>query len=130
MIRDAKESDRQAIEEMFLTSHLPENCRPDLASPLFIIKKVVDENGKAVQVGAVRITAEVFLLVDHDSGTPEKRMSNLKELSEEMAREAWQKGLDDVTAWIPPEIEKSFGKRLKEIGFQRSPWPSYSRILT
>ena len=81
----------------------------------------------------VRLTSEPFPLVDHDMGDPEQRWNQLKELCEDICKDAKSKGLLQLTCFIPPELEQSFGKRLTDekdgLGFVKSPWQSYTRNL-
>jgi len=91
-----------------------------------LVKAVVEENGKTVMAAFLRGASEIYLLVDHRHSTPEARWQLLQELKDHLCREAWSLGLDQMTAWIPPEIDKSFSKRLEELGFQRSTWQSYT----
>jgi hypothetical protein len=53
----------------------------------------------------------------------------LKEGMEHLKQEAWRKGFEQITAFVPPEVEESFAKRLIELGFQKSPWSSFTLNL-
>lgn len=45
-------------------------------------------------------------------------------------RDAWQRGLEDVHAWLPPRITKKFGKRMERLGWVRDDaWTPYCRKL-
>ena len=129
MIRDTKEADSEKIQEIYAASGLPENCLPHLESPLFIVKKVVDKDGEVTMLGAVRITCEAYLLVNHTKGTPEERLEDLKELAREIEMESFLKGLDDCSVFVAPEVATSFGKRLEQLGFVRTNWPVFSKEL-
>ena len=126
MIRAFQPSDAVRAREIFEANHLPENCFPDLNDPLFLVKAVVEQDGKPVITSFLRGTSEVFVLVDHTHGTPEQRWAWMQELTEHMKQEAYRLGLDEMTCWVPPALDKSFGRRLIELGFQRSPWQSYT----
>ena len=128
-IREYTDRDFYTIQEIHRASGLPVNCLPDFANPLFLVKRVV-ENGSGIMVcGAIKLTGELYVLVDHSKGDPESRWEALKALTASGLLEASRMGIDDVTAFVPPEIEKSFAKRLLELQFVRSPWPSYTKIL-
>ena len=140
VIREYSPLDLGRLLQIHNTNGLPENCFPELVTqdqrtgrvvdnPLFLVKEVVDHEGQPVMGGFARATAEVFLIVDHDAGTPELRMDWLRELTRMVASKAWARGLDELTAWIPPEIENSFEKRLKDLGFVKSPWQSWTLPL-
>jgi hypothetical protein len=103
---------------------------PNLDGPLFVIKQVAELDGRIVAVGAVRIEAELYLWIDHSVGEPEDRWDAVKELNDVgMDKAYWEQGLDNCVCWVPEAVEKSFGKRLKQLGFDtdRDGWRSWSR---
>ena len=114
------------IERIHREAGLPPECMPNLENPLFFLRKIVDDNGKVAMASFLKLTAEAFLLVDHAHESPEWRWAALQKLTAATLHEAAVKGVADVTAWPPPEVEKSFGSRLEALGFKKSPWPSYS----
>lgn len=102
---------------------------PDIKGPLFAIKGVVkDENGKIIAAAAVKITSEAFLWLDLGKKEAEKVMAILA-LTNKLSADAKKIGLDEVTCWIPPQVEGRFAKFLSKLGFQRSPWSSWSLLL-
>jgi hypothetical protein len=139
MIRNFMLSDSNRIVEIHQDSKLPENCLPKLIvcdengraaiDPLFIVHRVREENDKVVMAAFAKCTAEIFVLVDHQSGTPEQRWEWLKEMTADMKRMLWLQGMEEMSAWIPRELEKTFAPRLKELGFEKSPWSSYTLRL-
>jgi hypothetical protein len=129
LIRDFKLSDLEAVKELHAKSGLPSVCLPDLTNPLFFVKVVAESNGKVVQAGFVKLIGEAYILVDHDAGEPGERLSTLESVVCKGLSSASAKGLSDVSAWLPPDLEKSFGPRLKALGFIRSPWPNFSVLL-
>ena len=126
MIREYQEDDILALQKIRIDNGLPPNCMPDPTDPLMLAKLVMEQDGKPVMATFLRGTSEIYLLVDHEHGTPEERWQQLQELKDYLVKEAWKLGLDQMTCWVPPEIEQSFSKRLLELGFQRSPWQSYT----
>ena len=129
MIRPYRESDFEAVKKMHAASGLPPTCMPNLASELMIVKICTEEAGKVVQFGGVRLTGEAFTLVDHGFETPEKRYFLLEQLIAQGLRRSAEYGIEDVSAWLPPVVEKSFGSRLIEMGWIKSPWANYTAIL-
>lgn len=131
--------DLPAALEIHKNAELDPRCFPDLMiedkdgkqiqNPLFITKAVYEQKGKPALMSFLKVTSELYLLVDHEVGTPEERWEWLKEFKEYMQREAWKHGLDQMTAFIPTDMEKSFGPRLIDMGFVRSPWQSYTLNL-
>lgn len=84
-------------------------------------------------LGAVllRLTAEAYLLLDPHAGTPRQRWQWLLALQEAARRDAWQRGLEDVHAWLPPPIAQKFGRRLTQLGWLRDDsWTPYCKRLT
>jgi hypothetical protein len=77
----------------------------------------------------LRLTAEAYLLHDPASGTPRQRWQRLLALHEAGRRDAAARGLDDVQAFLPPRIARSFGRRLAQLGWTRDPWPCFSRHI-
>jgi hypothetical protein len=80
--------------------------------------------------GAVflRLTAEAYLLLDPKAGTPHDRWRALQALHAAAERDAWRRGLDDVHAWLPPPIAKTFGRRVAQLGWIRDDtWTPYCK---
>ncbi|MGH9727497.1 MAG: hypothetical protein ACRD4V_02760 [Candidatus Acidiferrales bacterium] len=108
---------------------------PDLTDPIFVSKLVVeDETGdhahKIVMGALARLTCEMYLLVDANAGTPQERYARLLELQRVGARDLRARGLDDAHAWLPPPIEKRFGRRLEGLGWIRDDaWTPYCKRL-
>jgi len=118
-VRDFASSDIEKAKEIHEANHF--NFKfPDLFSPLFIIKKVVEVDGEVVAIVAGKIETELYLWVSHDNANPEQRWAAVQQLNEAFMEEAyWEKGVDQCVCWVPVVIEKSFAKRLKSLGFSR-----------
>ena len=103
---------------------------PNLDHPLFITRLVAeDDQGRATQAAFLRLTAEAYLLLDPTCGSPREKWRELLVLHEAVRQDARARGLDDVHAWVPPKLEKRFGRRLMHLGWSKQLWPSYSREL-
>jgi len=90
------------------------------------------EAGSSLIVGAafLRLTAEAYLLLDPHAGTPQQRWRWLLALHAAAERDAWQRGLADVHAWLPPQIAQRFGKRITQLGWRRDDaWTPYCKKL-
>lgn len=107
---------------------------PDLSNPLFLTKLVLgrEEPGKGIAGAALlRLTAEAYLLLDPEAGSGRQRWQCLLGLHEATRRDALARGLEDVHAWLPPEIAARFGKHLTKLGWLRDDaWTPYCRKLT
>jgi hypothetical protein len=121
---------------------------PDLDSPLFVSKLVLEEDGEADAMGnsetptgtharterpklamavLLRLTAEAYLLHDPAAGTPRSRWQNFLALQDAARNSAAARGLDDVQAFLPPRVARSFGRRLSRLGWTRDPWDCFSQ---
>jgi hypothetical protein len=114
---------------------------PDLSNPLFVTKLILSdkyagesnsETGQEKILGAalLRLTAEAYLLLDPKAGKPRERWQWLLALHEATRRDAWQRGLEDVHAWLPPPVATQFGRRLERLGWARDDaWTPYCKRL-
>jgi hypothetical protein len=105
-----------------------------LGNPLFLTKLVLgrEEGGTGIAGAALlRLTAEAYLLLDPEAGSPREKWQWMLGLHEATRRDALARGLEDVHAWLPPEIAKKFGKRLTRLGWVRDDeWTPYCKRLT
>jgi hypothetical protein len=130
---------------------------PDLDSPLFVSKLVLEDDADSALVenaGAegrevadrdslpersgerprriamavlLRLTAEAYLLHDPSAGTPRLRWQQFLALHEAARAGARERGLDDAQAFLPPRVARAFGRRLTRLGWMRDPWPCFSQ---
>ena len=90
----------------------------------------VSSSDQILGAAFLRLTAEAYLLLDPRGGTPRERWQCLLALHEAARRDAWQRGLEDVHAWLPPPIARKFGKRLERLGWRRDDsWTPYCKRL-
>ena len=82
---------------------------------------------RIVMAVLLRLTAEAYLLHDPAAGTPRERWQRLLALHEAARAGAAARGLDDVQAFLPPQIARAFGRRLARLGWREDPWPCFSR---
>jgi uncharacterized protein YihD (DUF1040 family) len=141
-IREYRESDLNALHAIHEAQGFAYPL-PDLSNPLFVTKliladadnKNVVDGSKAPQekiIGAalLRLTAEAYLLLDPKAGAPRERWQWLLQLHAATERDAWQRGLEDVHAWLPPAIARKFGKRITQLGWNRDDaWTPYCKRL-
>ncbi len=104
---------------------------PDLHDPIFVSKLILeDQRGQPVMAALARLTCEIYLLVDPQSGTPRERYARLLELHRAGAADLRARGLDDAHAWLPPRIAQRFGRRLQQLGWLRDDaWTPYCKRL-
>jgi hypothetical protein len=141
-VREYRESDLAALRAIHAAQGFAYPL-PDLRNPLFVTKLILSEADEATEaantkppqekiVGAalLRLTAEAYLLLDPNAGTPRERWQWLLQLHAATERDAWQRGLEDVHAWLPPPIARKFGKRITQLGWNRDDaWTPYCKRL-
>jgi hypothetical protein len=95
-------------------------------NPRFPIQRVISNQGQFIAASLVKVEAEVYLFMNHEHGTPEERWQGLQLLHADVVNRARIIGFDSLLCAVPPEIEKSFGPRLKELGWDKDRgWPKY-----
>jgi len=102
---------------------------PDLDNPLFLVREVLEDEGRPRMAALLRLTAEAYLLADPADGTPRQRFAWLTSLHEAACSSAAQRGLADVQAFVPPRVARSFGRRLARLGWRHDPWTCYTRKI-
>jgi len=123
-------SERRA-DEIGPQSRNPSSPRDDEANNKMLRASEIlseEREGSSRILGAalLRLTAEAYLLLDPRVGTPRERWQWLLALHEAARRDAWQRGLEDVHAWLPPPIARKFGRRLERLGWRRDDsWTPY-----
>jgi hypothetical protein len=147
-VREYKSSDLDTLRRMHAAQGFGYPL-PDLESPLFLSKLVLEDNGQEKECGREeadanfppadsarvtmailqRVTAETYLLHDPAAGTPRRRWKSFLALHEAARDAAIERGLDDVQAFLPPPIARAFGRRLARLGWTRDPWPCFSRRI-
>ncbi|HEY2823078.1 MAG TPA: hypothetical protein VGJ06_18685 [Candidatus Acidoferrum sp.] len=129
-VREYKESDFAQLKAIHASQGF-DYALPDLSNPLFVTKLVLtDDNEKILGAALLRLTAEAYLLLDPKSGTPRGRWQSLLALHAATHRDAWQRGLEDVHAWLPRPIATKFGRRLRRLGWIRDDaWTPYCKKL-
>lgn len=126
-IRTFRPEDEPALKQMHAAQGF-DYAFPDLANPLFVSKLVLeDDDGRPLMAALGRLSCEVYLLAKPRAASPRERFLQMLLMHEAGRRDLEARGLDDATCWVPPPIEKAFGRRLERLGWVRDPWPSYSR---
>jgi hypothetical protein len=123
IVRDATPADYEALKAMHARSGI-DYAFPDLNDPLFFVKKVrvVDERINSALI--LKLCAETFLLLDE--GTPQDKMTAMRELQAEVLHAAAARGLSEIHASVP---SIGFDKRLTQLGWEkdRPGWNLWSR---
>ena len=99
---------------------------PDLRS--FAATVALEDEGEIQQAVLARPTVELYFLAANDWKSPGMRFEGLRKIHEAMRRELNSKGFEDAHVWLPPEIAKSFGRRLmKDFGWTQPMWTDFTR---
>ncbi len=118
-VRQYQESDLAELRRIYSVQQFP-YAFPDLRDPLFLTKIVVTgDNNRILGAALLRLTAEAYLLLDPRQGSPRQRWQALLALHDAAQRDAQQRGLEDVHAWLPPRIARTFGRRIERLGWRR-----------
>jgi len=127
-IRPYTDADLDALRAMHAAQKFPYDF-PDLNDPLFLLRAVVEDDGRPRMAALLRLTAEAYLLADPAEGSPRQRWQWLTALHEATRLAATERGLADVQAFLPPRVARSFGRRLEKLSWRRDPWTCYTRTL-
>lgn len=102
---------------------------PDFTGPMFVVGKVVrDDHGRLLGGLAVKVIGEAFLLLDPALSDYQKTKA-VASLSESAITATRDASLEEVSAWIPQEVETIFAPLLQQLGWMRSPWPCWSKVI-
>ena len=127
-VRELEKRDLPVLEQWHRESGF-DYPLPDLFSPSFArVLVVVDDNDVPVQALAAKNTIEMYMLMDKGWRNPRWRLEALMQGHEDMRSWLHENGHEDVNCWLPPEVEKSFGRRLEKLFYWiPARWKSYSR---
>jgi len=126
MIRPMTPSDIPTLRQMYEFSGLPYTL-PDLRGPLMeSVLVVTDDNDVPVTACAAERIVQLYLLVD-ETVHPAAKLRYIKSLHTHMKVVLSSKGYQEANCFVPPEMEKSFGRRLmRSLGWVKN-WPSFAR---
>ena len=129
LIRRYRPEDEPALRKMHQQQGFAYEF-PEINDPIFLTKLVLEDGqGRPVMAVLARLTCELYLLAEPDVGAPRERLAAFLALHGMAEHDLGRRGLEDGTCWVPPKIEKSFGRRLARLGWVRDPWASYSRKI-
>lgn len=113
MMRSLEEKDMPEVRRLYDESELQDGW-PDFAE--MVDARVVVEDGTIVAVAAARMVPEMVLILG--KGHPAARLYWLKLLYGRMLEFLQEKGLKRAIAFVPPQIERAYARRLGGMGFQ------------
>lgn len=123
-VRSLRASDLAALKRMYEQSGFDYEW-PDLASREFeAVEVVVDERDEPLMAAAAKRTIELYLFAG-EMEHPAAKLHALRLLHGALAEKLRAKGYGEANAFLPPEVEKSFGRRLmRTFGWLKS-WTGY-----
>lgn len=113
MMRPLTKDDMEAVRLLYDESKLQDGW-PDFAE--MVEAQVIVEDGKIVAVAAARMVPEMILILG--KGHPAARLYWLKLLYGKMLEFLQERGLKRAIAFVPPQIERAYARRLRSFGFQ------------
>jgi hypothetical protein len=125
MVRLYQPQDLDAIRKIHKSSGLDYQM-PNLDSPLFLSKIVVEREGQPTTLLAGRIEVEAYLVT---SGKPRERWEDIQLAQGAFLEDLWAKGIDNAMCSVPPEVDRHFAKRMTSLGWepQRVGWRNWYR---
>ena len=124
--RALRESDIPVLRAIYERSELAYEF-PELRGPLMeqVLVLVNEKDQPVIAVASERIL-QSYLWID-ESLHPAAKLRGIRQLHEAMAPILRAKGYTSSEAFIPPQLVKSFGRRLmKTFGWSPN-WPSFGR---
>ncbi len=126
MIRPLQPSDIPSLRQMYELGGLPYTL-PDLQGPLMeSVLVVTDDNDAPVAACAAERIIQLYLLFD-ETLHPAAKMRYIKDLHTHLEVVLKSRGYQEANCFVPPKLEKSFGRRLmRSFNWVRN-WPSFAR---
>src|SRR6185437_10416587 len=99
---------------------------PDLSSPLFLEKTVIEREGRPTTLLAGKIDIETYLMT---SGSAVERLEDIEAAQKQFLSDLWLKGIDSVYCGVPKSVDRHFRKHMERLGWERGrpEWINYFR---
>jgi hypothetical protein len=115
IVRPFTQSDLDAFRKIHAASGLDYRF-PDLSSPLFLNKTVIERDGKPTTLLAGKIDIEAYLMT---SGTAKERLEDIEMVQPVFLRELWLQGIDSAYCGVPKSVDRHFRKHMERLGWER-----------
>lgn len=130
VVRDYLPSDLETVQALHEATGIDYKL-PNLESPLFLVKKVVEVDGVIRGVGGLYIQVECYLWLDRtDWGSDREKMEVVEELDTACMDAAWLQGIDCAVMYVPPGLERFADYLVTHCGFERNRdgWVTYGKM--
>lgn len=131
IIREYTDEDFDEIRELHAQSGFNYSL-PNLSREEFFSRRVIG-GGDSDSIGMaafLRLSAEVYLICDPKWRTPAWRNEAIRQLHIASIGDAREAKVRQLVAFLPPQVTKSFGRRLKKhrwTSYQDMEWKCFSR---
>lgn len=125
IIRMLKSSDIPRLKKIYKKMGIPlpfPNLKDFLPIPV-----IVNEKNQVVAAVGMLPTVEIYLFMDRNWETPGMRLEAFRVIHEWVRKDLRCRGVKEANAFVPPYLEKSFGRRLLALKWTKSKWPCFSR---
>lgn len=125
-VRPMVPSDIPSLRAMYELSGL-DYTFPDLRGPLMeSVLVAVDDNDVPLAAVAAERIVQLYLLVD-ETLSPAGKLAIIRKMHQNMEQVLCSKGYCEANCFVPPKLEKSFGRRLMHTFGWVKNWPSFAR---
>lgn len=123
IVRPYTESDLETFKRIHADSGL-DYLFPDLSSPLFIVKAVIERAGLPTTLVAGKMDVETYLMT---SGSAKERLEDIEALQPAYLSALWDNGIDNAYCGVPRSIDRHFRKHMERLGWERGrpEWINY-----
>lgn len=114
-VRPYTEADLATFQRIHAASRINYKF-PDLSSPLFIAKTVIERDGKPTTLLAGRIEVEAYLMT---SGSAAERLEDIAAVQSDFLAKLWEQGIDNAYCAVPRAVDRHFAKHMQRLGWER-----------
>lgn len=118
IIRPYTEGDFEQIRELHRESGLDYDL-PSLSGEEFFSRRVVGDGEGVGMAAFLKLTAEAYLICNPKWRNPAWRFEALRQLSMQCNDDARRKKVTEVTAFLPPPMVSTFGRRLGKLDWKK-----------
>lgn len=133
IVRNYKTEDYEKIRKIYEQRKIDHLLPTPEYMSRMVESLVIEDPGTSEMVTGIiaEPTVELYLFMNPNWGTPGWRNLMLNQVHKEMRFRLQKHGFSQAHIWLPPEMKKSFGRRLVR-NFQWTPvpdWPCYSKEI-